>query len=173
VSTPSTNFFDLGTGAVLSDCGTYRYALQRDGWLTGSGTVLFVMLNPSTADASADDQTIRWCVRFAQRWGFKRLHVANLYAFRATNPAALAVADDPVGAENDVWLAKLANLASETIAAWGASPHATETRISEVLEMLGHDDLQCLGLTANGRPRHPLYLRADTEPIPLPPRPAA
>lgn len=73
--------------AVFSECGNYRYALIRDGWLGGEGAVLFVMLNPSTADATSNDPTTRRCIGFAQRWGFASLAIANLYAYRATVPA--------------------------------------------------------------------------------------
>lgn len=146
--------------AVLSSCGRYRYALTRGDWLAGEGTVLFVMLNPSTADATIDDRTIGRCIGFAQRWGYARLTVANLYALRATNPADLARADDPVGPENDYWIDRLAQRATEIIVAWGAHPQA-ERRAAHVLELVEFQrgTASCLGQTKDLHPRHPLYVK--------------
>lgn len=148
--------------AVISDCGTYRYALKRSG-STGSGGVLFVMLNPSTADASLDDPTIRRCIGFARCWGFRDLAVANLYAYRATDPHdlddAAGAGVDPVGPDNDEWIARLAASATQIIVAWGAKASAKRER--EVLEILGSEVL-CLGQTQSGAPKHPLFLKADT-----------
>jgi hypothetical protein len=164
--------------AVLSDCGTYRYALWRDipqqllseeeipdgPWYQADDTVLFVMLNPSTADASQDDPTIRKCIGFAKGWGFGSLAVANLYAYRATQPHELGRADDPIGPENDDWIVTLANEADCIIAAWGASPYAAPERAREVVEILDHDTgVHCLGLTKDGHPCHPLMLPYTTE----------
>jgi hypothetical protein len=155
--------------AVISDCGTFRYALTRGDWLGGTGTVLFVMLNPSTADASTDDATIRRCIGFAWDWGFARLTVANLFAYRATNPDDLIVAAragvDPVGPDNDRWIVRLASGASQIVAAWGAH-RAAEARTTRVLELLG-PDVMCLGQTKSLAPRHPVRLRRDTPRTPI------
>ena len=91
--------------AVLSPCGAYRYLLTRR-FGPGKKLATFVMLNPSTADAERDDATIRKCVGFARSWGCAGLQVVNLFAFRATDPTDLRMADDPVGPENDVWLGR-------------------------------------------------------------------
>jgi hypothetical protein len=96
----------LATGsAVVSPCGTYRYLLTRQ---LGAGTRLgtFIMLSPSTADAERDDATIRKCVGFARRLGCAGLQIVNLFALRAADPAALRLADDPVGSENAVWIGR-------------------------------------------------------------------
>ena len=157
-------------GAVLSGCGRYRYALTRGDWLDGEGTCMFVMLNPSTADAREDDPTIRRCVGFARSWGFARLVVANLYAFRATDPRGLWAAEDPVGPDNDRWLWDLSYGAHEVIAAWGATRHpGGADRVRAVLEALGspHDSTRCLGQTMALHPRHPLYVRRDARRIPF------
>lgn len=91
--------------AIISDCGTYRYLLTRATGVTlfesQARTVNFIMLNPSTADATADDPTIRRCIRFAMAWDYERLVVTNLFAFRATDPGDLRFAKDPIGPEND------------------------------------------------------------------------
>lgn len=147
--------------AVLSDCGAYRYALWRDLGMLGQGTITFVMLNPSTADADQDDPTIRRCISFAESWGAARLAVANLYAYRATDPEALSSVDDPVGPENDRWIEKLASEAAQVIVAWGAKRGPVPGRDGKVLGLLEAAGLipQVLGLTDGGYPRHPLYVR--------------
>lgn len=146
--------------AVLSPCGQYRYCLTRE-WLMGEGVVLFVMLNPSTADAEADDPTIRRCIGFAQRWGFRGLAVGNLFALRATDPQQLKRVADPIGPENDRHLIWMSNGADVTIAAWGTLG-AFRNRDQRVLGLL-RGTVEHLGLTKQGHPRHPLYLRADVE----------
>ncbi len=150
--------------AVFSSCGRYRYRLGRE-WLTGEGEVLFVMLNPSTADARVDDPTIRRCIGFAQRWGFQRLTVGNLFAWRATDPAELREASDPVGVENDYHLTEMSMAAEVTIAAWGVRG-SYRSREREVLPFLC--DVEHLGLTKGGYPKHPLYLRADATRMVMP-----
>src|SRR4051812_49823510 len=96
----------LEDNAVISACGAYRYVLTRQ---VGGGVrrATFIMLNPSTADASNDDPTIRRCIGFAQRWGCGQLAVLNLFAYRATDPADLKRASEPVGPENREWFDKL------------------------------------------------------------------
>lgn len=160
--------------AAFSGCGHYRYALWRDtGCLGGEGIVLFVMLNPSTADAKLDDPTIRRCIRFARDWGYAKLAVGNLYALRATDPADLRDAAeagvDPVGPDNDEWLTKLAGNAWTTILAWGAHPMA-ERRARDVRQLVegwSGGTAQCLGQTKSLAPRHPLYVRASQRPEPF------
>lgn len=151
--------------ARISDCGRYRYLLTRptESILSERGTALFIMLNPSTADAEQDDPTIRRCRRFAKDWGCNGLTVANLYAYRATDPSELWLADDPVGPDNDRQLADLAREYSEAICAWGAN--AKPERVQQVVEIFqkAGAKLWCLGMTKSGAPRHPLYIRADQE----------
>jgi len=136
--------------------------LSRAGDLTATrGPALFIMLNPSTADASLDDPTIRRCRGFAETWGCNGIQVVNLYAMRSTDPDALWNHPDPVGPENDQWLVSAANDAEEIVCAWGAD--AKQSRVLEVMRMLtfGGARLKCLGTTKNGSPRHPLYVRGD------------
>jgi hypothetical protein len=156
------------SGAVISNCGRYRYTLKRE-WMTGIGTCLFVMLNPSTADASEDDPTIRRCIGFAQCWGYQQLAVGHLFAYRATDPLGLldVTLDEAVGSENDDYLRDLSHGASLIVAAWGAH-RLTAYRRAEVTEMFTESeaDLVCLGTTKSGAPRHPLYVKGDTEPQP-------
>lgn len=148
--------------AVLSSCGQYRYELWRR-WAEGPH-VLFIMLNPSTADAANDDATIRKCVAYAKRWGFGALCVGNLFAFRATDPKDMKSAADPIGPENDATLARLSSEAGVIVAAWGA--HGTHmNRDKAVMKML--PTINALHVTKDGSPGHPLYLKGDSTPFPL------
>lgn len=147
--------------AILSDCGTYRYELRRR-W-SEAPAVGWVMLNPSTADASVDDPTIRRCIGFAQRWGYGGIVVRNLFALRATNPRELATHSDPFGPKN---LEHLRTAARDelTICAWGNGGTDYSEPIIRVL-MESRVALHHLGLTGTGQPKHPLYLKATTEPV--------
>jgi hypothetical protein len=147
--------------AVVSGCGGYRYALWRR-WDGGEGTCLFVMLNPSTGDAFGDDPTLRRCIGFARGWGFGELAVGNLYGARSADPAVLAGLADPVGPENEAWLARLLKEADVVVAAWGAM--APERRVREVVGQIegAGARMRCLGLTGKGCPRHPLYVKGGT-----------
>lgn len=155
--------------AVFSPCGRYRYALWRyEGGLFGEDArfALFVMLNPSTADGMVDDPTVRRCRRFAMRMGFSTTAVVNLYGLRSTDPRGLADVPDPIGPKNDEWIDDLASRASRIIVAWGADEGPVPGRADAVLERLrAHREVEALGLTASGAPRHPLYLRRDVEPV--------
>lgn len=151
--------------AVISPCQLYRYELIRR-W--GDDPMLeFVMLNPSTADADTDDPTIRRCIGFAKDRGYGALVVRNLYAYRATNPSVLAHVQDPIGPKNRAYLGN--NIADTTVAAWGANPAAVGWWGGypyNITAALKNRTLMCLGTTAAGAPRHPLYVRADTPLIP-------
>lgn len=152
----------MGRSAVISACGRYRYALTRR-WASGDA-VLWVMLNPSTADAQRDDATIRRIVAYSRSWGFGAASVVNLYAYRATRPQDLFRADDPVGPDNDAQLIRAAAQHACIVAAWGA--HARAERIAAVLALPGMHRLAALALTASGQPRHPLYLPGNLVPRP-------
>lgn len=161
--------------ASLSTDGQYRYALTRR-WSSGAATVVFMMLNPSTADASRDDPTIRRCAGFARREGASGLIVVNLYAFRATRPADLWTVSDPVGPDNDAVLASTLTEAASSewpvISAWGAHARPQRVRaVTDIAQSCGAR-LLALGVTRNGSPRHPLYLPKDSPLTPWePPRP--
>lgn len=147
--------------AVISPDGTYRYQLLRR-WQKGSSVVAFVMLNPSTADAEVDDPTIRRCIGFARAWGHDAMVVVNLFGYRATQPSELTGAGDPVGPDNDRHIKVATAQAERIICAWGAHPLASE-RLEAVRALLPAE-VECLGLTASGQPRHPLYLPAAVRP---------
>ena len=149
--------------AIISPCGMYRYALTRAGDTSFGkrGKAMFLMLNPSTADATLDDPTIRRCRSFASSWGFNGIAVANLYALRSTDPAALWLHCDPVGPDNDDHLYEMAVAHGRVVCAWGAN--ARDDRVAAVVTRLrdAGAQLTCLGTTKNGAPRHPLYVRGD------------
>lgn len=161
---------DVQGHAVIDASGSYRYRLTRQ-WAAGP-LLPFVMLNPSTADALADDPTIRRCIGFARREGAAGILVANLYALRATDPAVMLHDPDPVGPENDEHLRELQAMAawdgSPIIAAWGVN--AEPERVEAARAILSRGDLRCLGVTKAGAPRHPLYVRGDAPLVPWPVR---
>jgi competence protein ComEC len=165
---PSTD----GRTATFSRCGTYRYRLTRT--LGAGPTIAFVMLNPSTADASVDDPTIRRVTAFARRLGAGELVVVNLFAFRATRPRDLARAAAPRGPRNHAALRAALRGAHRVIAAWGAPPpglaqaHAAAATVVRALAGAEGVALEALATTRDGHPRHPLYLRADRAPRPWP-----
>lgn len=147
------------TGAEISPCGLYRYSLTRR-WRPGP-TCTFIMLNPSTADAWQDDPTIRRCRSFAEREGCGALAVANIFAFRATDPKHMKATADPIGPENDAHLIEMM-VASDgpVIAAWGA--HGSFLDRARAVRLLTDVPLWCLGMTKERHPRHPLYVHGET-----------
>ena len=156
--------------ADVSPCGRYRYALGRR-WGDGPGLV-FVMLNPSTADAERDDPTIRKCMSYARRWGYFRVIVVNLFAFRATDPkdlrAAIAIGDDVVGPLNDAAIRGVVACADRVICACGAKPWAVD-RAAAVTDIIRnrkpHVSIEALAYAKNGAPVHPLYQRLELAPV--------
>lgn len=153
--------------AVISACGRYRYLLTRE-FGPGRRTATFIMLNPSTADATHDDPTIRRCTGFARRWNCGRLIVLNLFAVRATDPADMKRADDPVGPENRDWFDRTLRdpRGGPVVCAWGIhGEHMHQARtVLGWLDRHGARPL-ALGVTRDGHPRHPLYLPGNTRTI--------
>ncbi len=152
--------------AVISTCGRYRYHLHRR--IGESGRVAtFIMLNPSTADAEVDDPTIRKCIGFSQRWGCGELHVVNLFAVRATDPADMRKAEDPVGPDNHEWVCWAADKGNLVVCAWGT--HGSY--LGQDLTVLGWIEDLCkpmaLGMTRDGHPKHPLYVPCNAELLPF------
>lgn len=154
-------------GASISACGTWRYHLRRPANLIeDKGRLCYVMLNPSTADATKDDPTIRRCVNLAARDGYGEIVVVNLFAFRATDPAEMrrAFAADParaIGPENDDYIRAAVAASARVCVAWGAVPRTLFGRAWRVVTMIDETATStplCLGVTANGWPRHPLMV---------------
>ena len=149
----------MKTGALFSECRTYRYGLWRT-WQPGP-YAMFIGLNPSTADETKDDPTIRRCIAFAKAWGYSGLYMANLFAFRATDPREMKKAFSPVGPSNDHHLVRIAEDAGVVIAAWGQ--HGTHLNRDKAVRSLV-PGLHYLRLTKEGHPGHPLYLPGDLKP---------
>lgn len=167
-----------GRWATISDDERYRYVLGRQ-WDTDRPALWWVMHNPSTADALRDDRTITRVVSMSDAWGYGTAIVVNLFALRATDPREVDAAADPIGPANDATLVSVSAAIrtasvmrdgpTPVVCAWGA--RAATARVAEVVRgPLGGLDLRCLGTTANGQPRHPLYVRGGTplEPWSLP-----
>ena len=152
---------NVTTSAVLSDCGKYRYSLTRV-WNENKPRVLFIMLNPSTADAEKDDPTIRRCMGFAKDWGYGGLYVVNLFALRATNPKDLLKAPFVVGVENEKWIRRMSALAHLVVCAWGNGVivDKLQKRLDHTWKPLSwiNKPLHYLELANDGTPKHPLYL---------------
>lgn len=163
--------------ADISPCGTYRYRLTRS-WDDQASIMRFIMLNPSTADADVDDPTIRRCMGFARREGCGSIVVVNLFAYRATKPADLTEAimerhshawEGREAINQEIARAALSQRAGNpapVVAAWGANWRALSRRgisrpsVESYAEKVGAK-LTCLGLTGQGDPRHPLYVKGD------------
>ena len=157
--------------ATFSDDRVFRYTLMRT-WGTES-KCCFVMLNPSIADASIDDPTIRRCMGFAKAWGHGGLIVVNLFAFRSTDPQVMIAehkkGGDIIGPANDLNIIMSCKTAARVVAAWGAHGSLAQ-RSAHVRKMLGERDIkvECLGLTKLNEPQHPLYIEGDRPLQPLP-----
>ena len=115
----------MGGGAVIT--GDYRYLLWRE-WNSNNKTVSFIMLNPSLADAEINDPTITRCIKFSQAWGYDRLEVVNLFAYRTSKPSLLKQAVEPIGEDNDRYILETALRSDLVILAWGQSWYLAKTR---------------------------------------------
>lgn len=148
------------SSAVYSDCGSYRYALTRES--APGARLLYVMLNPSTANETRNDATVERCDRRARLLGFGAFRVVNLFAFRATDPRVLKAASAPIGPDNDTVLHDGALWADRILCAWGThGAHlGRDAQVERMLRQTGRD-LWHLGLTRQGMPRHPLYISYD------------
>jgi hypothetical protein len=160
--------------AAFSPCGHYRWWLERV-WAPQRQRLLFVGLNPSRADRQHDDPTLRRLQGFARAWGYGALEVLNLFARISPSPAAMRRVTDPVGAHTDDWIRR--RLASHPGAAlwlgWGNQGGWGDRDLAVLALLQGwwagegsRRPCLCLGVTASGRPRHPLYLAADLAPQP-------
>ena len=156
----------MSGGAVFSDCGRYRYELWRR-WDADLPTVMFIMLNPSKANAECDDPTIRKCKHYAMAWGYGSLLVGNLFAWRATKPFDLKAAGragkDLVGPCNEVAMEAMVKKSGKVIAAWGndGSMKGRSDQLREKIADQGGLPLHAVQINATGEPRHPLYVRRN------------
>jgi hypothetical protein len=157
-----------GTAVFGGTADEYRYRLSRV-WGT-EPRVLFVMMNPSTADPEVDDPTVAKCRRFAVKWGYGGMHVGNTFAYRATDQNRLTEVDDPVGPENDGHILAMAADSQLVVFAYGQPKHRRlKTRgitLAQLLLRRGGIHPHILRLSKNGTPWHPLYLPETLKPIP-------
>ena len=153
----------MQSGAVIT--GNYRYLLWRE-WNSNFKTVSFIMLNPSRADAQVNDPTITRCINFASSWGYGRLEVVNLFAYRTPKPSLLKQVTEPIGKDNDRFILESVDRSERVILAWGnhGKWKKQDTYTLELLKQYNH--LYSLGITKRGCPRHPLYLRSTIKPLP-------
>jgi len=159
-------------GADISECGNYRYRLWREWDSSNPKRACFALLNPSTANSTDDDPTVRRCIQFAIDFGCGALDVINLFAWRATDPRQLmrGTIAAMIGPDNDNAIGRVAAKASVVIAAWGAMPylhsHLTPRALAVERQLRGIGALHALKLTKDGHPSHPLYLRGSLRPVP-------
>lgn len=149
---------------VLDGEPRYRYRLWRI-WDDSAPRILFIMLNPSTADELDNDPTVERCERRAAAWGFGSVEVVNIFAYRATSPEEMKKQTDPVGKDNDFHILQAVQDADMIVCAWGVHGKYLQ-RTDQVIDMLGTRSytLYCLGVTSDGAPRHPLYVGYDVKP---------
>lgn len=158
--------------AVFSPCRMWRYTLWRElpikamAGVKDNGYLACIGLNPSVADETNDDPTIRRVIGFARDWGHSGLMMLNLFAFRATDPRVMKKAADPVGVDNDAVIARICSGAGMVLAAWGAGGdhRARDKAVCQILRDIKVRPY-CLGTTRSGFPRHPLYVPAVTQPV--------
>lgn len=148
--------------AQFSKCRNYRYSLHRM-WDESLPKVMFIALNPSTADEVTNDRTVNRCINFAKSWDYGGLIMANIFAYRSTDPKKLKQApnDDPIGPNNDKWISKLQDQADLVVIAWGTRG-VLHKRNESILKVLKNPFY--LKLTKYGHPGHPLYIPKDTKP---------
>ena len=165
--------FKLSDKAIISDCETYRYWLTRKipSALRWIKPITFIMLNPSTADASENDPTIRRCIDYAKQWGFTDLIVVNIFAYRATDPKELKSLDyvSAVGSKNDRAIQSALELSGGLcICAWGNHGDYLD-RGEHVVKMLVEQqyEINCLKVNSSGAPAHPLYQKKDIKYVPF------
>ena len=155
---------DAPSVAIYSDCEKYRYALTRT-WDDQGRKVLFVMLNPSTATEVQNDPTVERCERRARALGFGAFCVTNIFAWRDTDPKKMRAAKDPIGPENDATILEWSHWADSIICAWGThGAHlARGAQVEGLLRKTGRE-LNHLGLSKAGHPKHPLYIAYEKQP---------
>lgn len=158
---------DTNSGAIFSEDRRHRFTLWRR-WVDDcpvSDMCAFIGLNPSTADETANDPTIRRCIRFAKDWGYSGYIMLNLFSFRATDPKVMKAELTPTIYRNTSAIETVCYRAGFVVAAWGNHGDHLGMSGNIRLRLTGEKiEVHHLGLTKTGQPRHPLYVRADTIP---------
>ena len=149
------------TDAIFSEDRIYRYVLVRK-WDECKPSLMIVGLNPSTADETKDDPTIRRCIGFAKRWGYGKLYVTNLFAFRAIHPKSLFICENPIGIKNDFWIKKTSNKVDKVVLAYG-NLGINKNRHEEIMKII--DNPYCIKISKVGLPMHPLYSKYTNHPL--------
>ena len=150
----------LNYGAKFSKCRKYRYTLWRT-WNVKKPKVMFLGLNPSTADEINNDPTVTRCINYSKLWGYGGMYMMNLFAFRTTYPAELKNTINPIGKDNDYWIKKISKTADKCIGAWGNDGDFLN-RSKDVEKLI--PKLYCLKINNSGEPSHPLYLKSTLKP---------
>jgi hypothetical protein len=163
---------EIESAALFSPSNVHRYTLTRDwsaDFLTAKTTVLWIMLNPSTASATKDDATIRRCMDYAMAWGFGRMIVCNLFTYRATQPQMMISHKEPNGQDADQHILREAHAADLIVCGWGKHGKCHGGRDEQVLRLLRGAQLKltCLHRNDDGTPTHPLFLPLGAKPIPF------
>ena len=159
-------------GAVLSKCRNYRYTLSRNVDMFGEKVFAYFGVNPSTADETIDDQTVKKWIGFTAKNAGSSFVVGNVFAYRATDVNELAKIEDPVGPDNDKYISMLIDQADVLVPCWGARGKLPETmrdRLDEIMSLLKRSGkpVLCFGLTASGDPKHPMMLSYETKLVPV------
>lgn len=173
---------DCKSKVGFSKCRTYRYFLKRE-WSEGAGNILFIMLNPSTADKNYNDPTVDKCMKWSIKWRYSSFTICNLFAYRETDRNKMLklgreefnIVGEPVKKQfhfyrlinnkNDFWINQLAQTSEKIICAWGNEGSFLDRDV-QVLKMLKDCNLYAMKINKNASPGHPLYLKNDTEPVP-------
>lgn len=146
--------------AIFSPCRKWRYHLQQV-WDPNRPNLLWLMLNPSTADETQNDPTVERCETRARMWKYGGVEIYNIFGFRATDPKNMKLQDDPVGPDNDKWMAEFAVKSQQTLAIAGWGNHGGHNnRNHDVLKILraNNGNVKALKINASGDPKHPLYV---------------
>lgn len=161
--------FGQSNGATFSQDLRYRYRLWRE-WGDVTRRMVVISLNPSTADETHDDPTVRKDIGFAKRWGFGALDKLNLFAWRSTDSRGLLGQDDPVGAGNDMAIMRALSTASRVVLAWGRHDHlkailpARVAVVRAIVQEYARCEVGTIGKpNSDGSPKHPLYISYVTE----------
>lgn len=150
-------------GADFSECGLYRYSLWRV-WDDSKPLVMFVGLNPSTANATTDDPTIRRCKSIAKNLGYGGFYMCNCFSYISTNPAMLQAETLEATVRNGTIMRRVANSCAAIIFAWGNFPVVTKMGLDKKLSE-AFPNAMALQINKNGSPKHPLYCRKDIKPV--------